>query len=170
MLAVEEPISTVLVIVPSLPEAVDKGDDEAAGVVSRVAVDESPAEAAVLVDIPLTKSGSLVAAELRDKVAVDVCTTEESVLVATDVNISEVVPAAAPDEVWLDELLEVSSGDKVLVTVDEDTEERLVRTFAEVSDDGAPMLETSDGWLKDVDMTELPEIVAKPVVVAIEDD
>lgn len=137
MLAVEEPISTVLVIVPSLPEAVDKGDDEAAGVVSRVAVDELPAEAAVLVDRPLTKSGSLIVAELCVKEAGDVCTLEEPVIVSVDVNVSEAVSTAVSDDIWLDKLLEVSSGDKVLVIVDENAEERLVGTVAEVSDGDA---------------------------------
>lgn len=41
---------------------------------------------------------------------------------------------------------------------------------AETMLDGAPIPETSDGWLKDVDMTELAEIVPKPIVVDVEDD
>lgn len=116
----------------SLPKVVDETDNEELGAISAPVVEVSLVTAvAVLVDRPLTKSGSLTATELWTKEVVDVCTTEKPVLVAVDV--SEAVSVAVPDDIWLDELLEVVSG-SVLVTVDEDTGERLVEIVAAVSD------------------------------------
>lgn len=121
----------------SLPKVVDEVDNEELGAISGPVVEVSlVTSVVVLVDRSLTKSGSLTATELCDKEFVDVCTTEEPVPVAADVNMSEAVSAAVPDDIWLDELLEAVSGN-VLVTLVDETEERLVGTVAEVSDGDA---------------------------------